>query len=443
MDSSSSTVKAAWVEKNFAAFEQVLNGGSKLPLHTKRKEALSNFIKTGFPTSSLEEWKYTNPQPIADTLFSLISTPGEVADITSFTTAGLDSYKFIFVDGIFNSQLSAKTVEAGLSVTNIKSAQRPEAELCSLVNNNLGSVANQSDAFVAINTAFVHDGVVINVAKNANVKIPVELVFISTASANNAAIQPRVFVNCEQGGNVSIVERYVSVDKTTCYLSNSVFECQVASNACVDHYRLQDESLAAYHVSTIQAALESDANFRTHTFSFGSKLARNSVNVVMNGSNCNTTMNGLSVLTGDQHVDNATLLDHAKPHCESLELYKGIYDGKSQGVFSGTIIVREDAQKTNAVQSNRSMLLSQDAQVNTKPQLKIWADDVKCTHGATIGQMDDDALFYIKSRGVSDRDARIMLVHAFASEITNCVKLDTLASEIQNKLVEKLSLQTA
>jgi Fe-S cluster assembly protein SufD len=443
MDSSSSAVKPAWVEKNFAAFEQVLNGGSKLPLHSKRKAALSNFIKTGFPTSSLEEWKYTNPQPIADTLFSLINTPGVVSDINKFTTIGLDSYKFVFIDGIFNSSLSASSFEAGLEVTNIKSAQKPEAQLSALVNNNLGSVADQNDAFVAINTAFVNDGVVISVAKNAHIKTPVELVFVSTKSAQNAAIQPRIYINCEQGGNVTVVERYVSEDNSTCYLSNSVFECQVAKNASVDHYRLQDESLAAYHVSTIQAALENDANFRTHTFSFGSKLARNSVNVVMNGSNCNTTMNGLSVLSADQHVDNATLLDHAKPHCESLELYKGIYDGKSQGVFSGTIIVREDAQKTNAVQSNRSMLLSEDAQVNTKPQLKIWADDVKCTHGATIGQMDEDALFYIKSRGVSDRDAKVMLVHAFASEITNCVKLESLASEIQQKLVEKLSLKAA
>ena len=328
--------------------------------------------------------------------------------------------------------------EKGIRVAKLSEAQKTDNPLHSVWAAYFGTIARADESFAAINTAFLSDGLIIHGAKNTTLTKPIEIIFQSTKAASGASIHPRILCVAETGSNIKIVERFEG-EVGTSYLLNAVFESKVASNAHVHHVRIQNESVEAFHVSMIEAHVENDSTFRTHTFSFGGKLVRNHVNIVMNGSNANVTMNGLSVLDGTQHVDNTTLLDHAKPHCESLELYKGIYGGSSQGVFSGTIIVREDAQKTNAIQSNRSILLTNDAQVNTKPQLKIWADDVKCTHGATIGQLDDEALFYIQARGVGKKEAKMMLVQAFASEIISSLDDESLKVELSERLMEKLA----
>lgn len=422
-----------WVLLNFLDFEKSLNGGASLPLHAKRKEAFSKYSTIGFPTVKDEEWRYTNPLPIKEAGFRIVKSSDASKDLSSFKdleTPNLDSHKIFIVDGtpVIESQL---VDPGGLSVYSISGSKD---------FSELGTIASSEEQFVAINTSFLQDGVVITVAKNTKLDRPLELIWVTTDKAAEALLCPRVFVKVETGAHCQIVERFISKSKSR-YFNNSVFECAVGENAFFDHYRVQEEALQAYHVSTISIKAASNARVRTHTFSFGAKLVRNNVAIVMEGSGCDVTMNGLSALTGAQHVDNNTLLDHAKPHCQSHELYKGIYGDSSQGVFSGSIIVRPDAQKTSAIQSNRSLLLTPQAQINTKPQLKIWADDVKCTHGATIGQLDDDALFYIRSRGTSEADARVMLIHAFASEVISEVAIAPLRANLAALLLEKLHLK--
>jgi Fe-S cluster assembly protein SufD len=424
-----------WITESFSQFEKGLNGSSKLPLHQKRKDAIEQYAKVGFPTVALEEWKYTDPKPIFDSKFFALS-PKHPASPARPVRSALDSHRFIFVDGVLVERASGALAQ-GIEVAALADVQKADHPLHQLWATHFATIARTDESFTSINTAFLADGLMIFAQKNAATTKPIEIVFQATKAAAEGALSPRILCIAETGASVTMVERFEG-EAGVSYLSNAVVECRVAANAHVHHIRIQDESVDAYHVSMIEAHVEQDSSFRTYTFSFGGKLVRNHVNIVMNGSNANVTMNGLSVLGGQQHVDNTTLLDHAMPHCESLELYKGIYGEKSQGVFSGTIIVREDAQKTNAIQSNRSILLSQDAQVNTKPQLKIWADDVKCTHGATIGQLDDDALFYIQARGVGKKEAKMMLVQAFAGEIIGTLSNDILKDELHERLVEKL-----
>lgn len=418
-----------WVLVNFLDFEKSLNGGAKLPIHQKRKDAFARYTKAGFPTVAQEEWRYTNPAPIKDAGFALVKTQSKIDEQGIAPVPSLDVYRLIFVDGM----------PLGANVTGLPSGVTIEPLKGSPYAEKIATLASTDEQFTAINTSFVQDGIVLRVAKNIAVPKPVEVVWVAGSNSSKSLVCPRVYVEIEEGGACTFIERYVSMGGEG-YFTNSVIEGTIAQNGSFNHYRIQDEALSAYHVSTIQFKTASDARVRTHTFSFGGKLVRNNVNIELDGSGCDVTMNGLSALTGNQHVDNHTLLDHAKPHCESHELYKGVYGDASQGVFSGTIIVREDAQKTNAIQSNRSLLLTNEASVNTKPQLKIWADDVKCTHGATIGQLDDDALFYIRARGVREADAKKMLIHAFASEVIKEVSVPQLRDYLEGMLEAKLSL---
>ena len=427
-----------WIVENFSVFEKRHQAASASAFHGVRKQALETYQKTGFPTAALEEWKYTDPSSIINGKFKILAADAAVSDSKIVAvTSEFPTYSFVFVNGILvtSPEVSVK----GVTVVSLTEALVPSHPLNKKVTEHLTSVVNDQESFAAINTSFTQDGLAIFVDKNCSLDKAIELTFITTARGESAVVNPRVLCVLEQGASATIVERFRAEKNDIGYFTNAVLECKVGKNAHFNHYRVQEESEKSFHVSTIQASVENDSTFKTHTFSFGGKLVRNHVNVAMNGSNANVTMNGLSVLAGDQHIDNTTLLDHAMPHCESLELYKGIYGDRSQGVFSGTIVVREDAQKTNAIQSNRSILLSNDATVNTKPQLKIWADDVKCTHGATIGQLDDEALFYIQARGVGKKEAKMMLVQAFASQIIAGVEIEEFKDELIQKLEVKLA----
>ena len=446
-DAASIPTSKDWILENFAAFEEALNGQATSSIHGIRKQALATYQKLGFPTVALEEWRYTDPKIIWNGKFENYKAVGidtsNVQKTLDTVVSNIDSYKFVFVNGAIVEAATVKNKQ--VAVAPLSAVLKTNHPLHAKVSTYFGSIIKNDESFAAINTAFSQDGLVLFVEPSTVLDKPIELIFLTTAQAEGAALYPRIVCVLETGSSATVIERYINdteEDKGR-YLMNTVFECKVDKNAHFHHYRIQEESENAFHVSTIQGDVSSDATLKTHTFSFGGKLVRNHVNVVMNGSNTNVTMNGLSVLGNDQHVDNTTLLDHAMPHCESLELYKGIYGDKSQGVFSGTIIVREDAQKTNAIQSNRSVLLSQDAQVNTKPQLKIWADDVKCTHGATIGQLDEEALFYIQARGVGKKEAKMMLVQAFASEIVSGVGINELKEELQSTLEKKLDRITS
>lgn len=432
-----------WVLLNFLDFEKSLNGGAKLPLHAKRKEAFARFNQSGFPSPQMEEWKYTNVAPIREGKFTLTTAPSDdtIRSVPTelFTIPSLECHQIVLIDGFIASSLSSmQALPAGVSVLTFSDAEKGKS--AGVFQEHFAQYAPADEHFVALNTAFVREGIVVHVAKGVVLDKPLHIAVVSTENGAQKSTNHRILVVAEANSEATVIESYASVAETT-YFTNSVVECVVKENANLTHYRVQTESGAAYHVSTIQAVLENSATFGTHTFSFGGKLVRNNVNAVINGTGCTATMNGLSALTGDQHVDNHTLLDHAKPHGQSHELYKGIYDDASQGVFSGSIIVRPDAQKTNAIQSNRSLLLTDTAAINTKPQLKIWADDVKCTHGATIGQLDDDALFYIRSRGVGEKDAKVMLIHAFASEVISGVANEALREHLEGLLLKKLHIE--
>ncbi|MCB0346798.1 MAG: Fe-S cluster assembly protein SufD [Bdellovibrionales bacterium] len=447
MDSSREDVnKLVWSAAGFQSFERGLNGQANAPLHALRKRAFGQFEKVGFPSTKNEDWKYTNIAKISDHSFALPPLEYDAAQAAELlgaaTLSEKPAAKLVFINGRYAAELSeASELPAGLKVKSIAqtlkdSAGDPDR---TLIESSLGSVASyEHESFVALNTAFVTDGALVIVEAGAVVTAPVELIFVTTSDAQNGLSNSRVFVSMGDNSKASLLECYIGAADTE-YLANSVFEAHVSESAVLEHTRLQLESKSAYHVSAVCAAQASSSKFTSNCFSVGGKIVRNNASSVLRGEEIVAAFNGLSVLGGDQHVDNNTLLDHAKPNSESHELYKGIYGDKSRGVFSGTIIVRPDAQKTNAFQSNSGLLLSDDAAFDTKPQLKIWADDVKCSHGATVGQLDDESMFYLRSRGIPEVKARRMLVRAYASDVVSKVECESARDVIWSVIEEKLA----
>ena len=288
-----------------------------------------------------------------------------------------------------------------------------------------------------MNTAFISDGAFVYIPKDSIVDAPIHLLFIATASGKPEVSHPRNLIVAGANTQVKIVESYVGLDKAV-YFTNAVTEIVAGENSVIDHYKLQRESVQAFHVATLQIQQARSTTFSTCSISMGGALVRNDVNAVLDGEGCESVLNGLYLVTGQQHVDNHTQIDHAKPHCSSREFYKGILDEKARGVFNGRIIVRPGAQKTDSKQTNKNLLLSEGALVNTNPQLEIYADDVKCTHGATIGQLSADVLFYLRSRGINLETARNLLTYAFASDITSRIKIESIRTELENILFSRL-----
>jgi Fe-S cluster assembly protein SufD len=316
-------------------------------------------------------------------------------------------------------------------------------------------------AFVALNSAFMKDGAFVYVPKGKVVERPIHLLFVSTRPASTGlsagpstglrtgfdsaqdrpgtavVSHPRNLIVADDGSQAMIVESYVGVG-TNVYLTNVVTEIVGGKNAVIDYYKLQRENEEAFHIATVQAHLDRSSNFSSHSIDLGGALVRNDLNATLDGEGIECTLDGLYMVTGRQHVDNHTRIDHVKPHCSSRELYKGLLDGKSRGVFNGKIYVHKAAQKTDAKQTNKNLLLSEGATINTKPQLEIYADDVKCTHGSTIGQLDQDAVFYLRSRGLDLATARNLLTYAFASEMVGRIKVEPVRAQIENLLVTRL-----
>jgi len=365
-----------------------------------REEARRRFADLGFPTTHDEDWRFTSVAPIAK-LVAQALVPAAPALLPAQ------------IRGVQISRLSDSAVEPYLA-----------------------RYANfQNNAFVALNTANFEDGLFIHIAKGAVIEEPIELVIQSSANGHPTASHPRILIVAEPDSHATIIETYAGNSGT--YLTNSVTEIVAADHAVIDHYKLQTESAQAFHVSTLQVQLGRDTNFRSHSLSFGGALVRNDVNAVLS-EGCECTLNGLYLVTGDQHIDNHTSIDHAKPHAASHELYKGILEGHSTAVFNGKILVRKDAQKTDAKQTNKNLVLSEDAVINTKPELQILADDVRCTHGATIGQLDPEGIFYLQSRGIGLADARNLLIFAFARDIVDRIKVASLREQLEKLLLEKL-----
>ncbi|HYT89870.1 MAG TPA: Fe-S cluster assembly protein SufD, partial [Gemmataceae bacterium] len=411
--------------------------------HALRTAAIERFAEVGFPTSRDEDWKFTSLTPLAEIPFKLASGH----ELHSFTAEGssdnaLDiaaTVRLVFVNGRLAPDLSTPGALPGNVVIGSLAAAMEQHR--TLVEPHLTRLArHESHAFTALNTAFLSDGAFIHVGRGVVLREPIELVFLSTAPTEPTVSHPRTLIVAEDNSQLTVVQSYLGTDEV--YFTNAVTEIIAGENAYIDHYKLQRESLKAFHLETLQVRQERGSNFSSHAVTLGAGWARNEIGVTLAGEGCESILNGLYLADGTQHVDNRTTIDHAKPHCASHELYKGILDGKAHGVFNGKIYVREDAQKTDAKQTNQTLLLSEDAVINTKPQLEIFADDVKCTHGATIGQLSTDALFYLRARGIGLEDARSLLTYAFANDVLDRMKLETLRRQLEELLLARQSLST-
>jgi len=374
-------------------------------LRTARAAAFGRFLEQGFPTTKDEEWKFTNVAPIAQTEWR--ATPARVT-------------------------LLNQSLPEGVTISTLQEswASQPALEGPSLKSDH---------PFVLLNTAFFEDGLFIHIAPKAIVTEPIHIVCVAEPGATPAMVAPRIFVVVGEQAQVSIVERYEGREGQP-VLTTAVTEFLVGPGAVVDHVKVQQEASSTFHLASTFVHLHRASTFTSHAITFGGRIARNDISATLAGEGAECTLNGLYVADGDTLVDTHTTIDHAQPHCPSHEVYKGILAGNAKGVFNGKIIVRPDAQKTDAKQTNKALLLSGDATINTKPQLEIFADDVKCTHGATVGQLDDDQMFYLRARGIALADARNILIHAFASDVLNGIRLDAIREELEVALVRKLHL---
>ena len=409
-------------------------------LQDRRAAAAERFAALGLPTRRDEEFRFTNVSPIAETPFRRADKTASVLDsIAEFDYPGLTGSRLVFVNGHFAPDHSViQGLPQGVVVSTLAEAlaQDPEA-----LETHLGSYARfETHAFVALNTAALEDGVFISIPRNAVVEEPIHLLFVATAGSQPTVSHPRTLILAGENSQATIVESYAGAADAV-YFTNAVTEVVCAENSVIDHYKVQRESKLAFHIATMQVQMAQRSNFSSHSIGLGGRLVRNDANAVLDGEGCECTLNGVYLANGQQLMDNHTAIDHAMPHCNSHEVYKGILDGHSRGVFNGKIFVRPDAQKTDAKQTNQTLLLSNDAQITTKPQLEIFADDVRCTHGATIGQLSADALFYLRARGINKDDARALLTYAFASDIVSRIKVEPIRAELDHALLSERALE--
>ncbi|HEY5345436.1 MAG TPA: Fe-S cluster assembly protein SufD [Verrucomicrobiae bacterium] len=401
-----------------------------------RKAGLASFADQGFPKLSDEDWRFTNVAQIAKLNFQLaqeVSVNGaesKLIDDSAF--AKLTGHRLVFVNGFFCAKLSSiKPVTGGVRIENLASALAQDS---ALIEKHLGQYAHTANnTFAALNQAFFTDGAFIFVPKGVEVTELVQLIYISSAKENGEVILPRNLVIAEANSKLTVVESYISTGNVT-YFTNAVTEILAGDNAKVEHVKLQDEATSAFHIATIAGEFGRASNVSVHSFALGAKLSRTNIRTKLAGEGLECVLNGLYLTKDEQLADHHMIVEHAQPHCASHEYFNGILDDKSKGVFHGRIYVHPIAQKTDAKQTNKNLLLSDDATADTKPQLEIYADDVKCTHGATIGQLNSESIFYLRSRGMSLDTAKQMLIHAFAGEIIERIKCEP-AREVIDKLV--------
>ena len=421
----------------FSSLADELPGRGVEWVERSRAGALDAFAASGFPTPRHEDWKYTRVTPIEKRGFKLSRRNGiDVggADLERFFLAGIDSEQLVFVDGRYVDALSRRNVvESGVRITTLESAINASSRL---LESHLGRYAgSDGHPFSALNTAFMNDGAVVHVKNGGAGRHPVHLVFV--AISEDVVSHPRVLIVAEESGEIDVIESYVTL-VDGCYFTNALTEVVLMQGARVNHYKLQEESTKAFHVATLEAHLEQDTRFASHSISFGGQLVRNDINVTLDAEGAGCLLNGLFMARGRQHMDYHTRIDHAKPKGSSEEIYKGILDGRARGVFNGRVKVHPGAQKTDAHQSSKNLLLSRDAEVDTKPELEIYADDVKCSHGATVGQLDEQALYYLRSRGIGESQARGLLTYGFASDILERVELEALRERLTGELLERM-----
>lgn len=418
------------------AFESLRLNETSSQVADLQAQGFSRFSALGFPTTKLERWRFTNVSAIASSDFALGEAEEvESSAVTSYELEGVVGPQLVFVNGHFTAELSrTNDLPAGVEIGSLAEAltSKPETVL-----EHLGSLAQfNSQPFTALNTAFLHDGAIVHVSDHAIIEMPLHLLFLTT-DAPDQMNHPRVLVIAGENSQVRVVESYAGLGNAR-YFTNAVTEVVVRDSAVVDHYKLIRDSGTAYHVGSTHVRLGRSSSFSSHSITLGGELVCNDVDAELMGEGGDCTLNGLYLVDARRLVDNHTTIRHMNPHCTSHELYKGILNDEARGVFNGKIIVAIDAQKTDAKQTNKALLLSEDAQINTKPELEIFADDVKCTHGATVGQLDEDALFYLRSRGLELDQARSVLIHAFASDLLQRITIDSIRSQLDAILLQQL-----
>lgn len=401
------------------------------PLRTLAMEQLQGY---GFPTPKNEDWHFTNAAPITEAAFQPMQpTAGTLtaAEVTGFQVGSAEWPVVVFVNGRYAPSLSRlEGLPAGVRVMSLASALHEEPTLLERHLGKLAAFDSQAFAFTALNTAMLRDGAVLHVAQDAVATTPIHLLFVSDSAAEGGVSHPRNLVVLERFAQATIIEQYVAAADTR-YLTNAVTECVLAEGATLNHYKLQREGRKAFHVGHTEVAQGRDSHYVSFAFSTGAALSRNNIYTTLGGDGCGATLNGLYMLDGEQLCDTQTRIEHAEPNCYSREIYKGILDGKSHGVFNGKVYVHPIAQKTDGKQTNKTLLLSDKARIDTKPQLEIFADDVKCTHGATVGKLDEIAAFYMKSRGVGAEMTRRLLTYAFAADVLETIELEALKEELE------------
>jgi Fe-S cluster assembly protein SufD len=424
--------------ESFTAFAKRSSGHNLPWLRKLREDAFARFCETGFPTTHDEDWRFTNVSAIARAAFSLPdqrATHLSGSDLKPWRVEGAAA-QLVFVDGQFIRGLSEfGTLRAHITVSGLK--EELEKRTPALEAHLGRSLNTQRDAFCALNTAFAEDGAFVHVSRGILLDAPIHLLFVSTAADAPRMIHPRNLLIFEQESQATVIEDYVSLGGGT-VLCNTATELIAGENSTIAHYMVERESLDAFNISTLRIQQDRSANVASHSLLLGGGLVRNNVHPVLAGEGGECLINGLFVGDGQQHLDNYMHVEHASPHCSSRQFYNGILDGHSHGVFHGRIVVHKDAQKTDAKQTNRNLLLSDDAQIDTKPQLEIYADDVKCTHGATIGQIEENALFYLQSRGIDEISARKLLLQAFAGECLERMKPGVARSHAERLIHEHL-----
>jgi Fe-S cluster assembly protein SufD len=403
-----------------------------------RARGINHFRSAGFPTTRDEDWHFTSSAPIAERTFKPVVHSGSIkaAELRAIAPGAESWNTLVFVDGVFNEQLSSYAGLAdGVSVETFGHTLR-EGDLEPPMVERIGMLARpEKNAFNGLNSAFFADGTIVRVKPDVVVADPIHILNVATIA--NALISPRTLVVVEHHASVSIVESFVSLTDGT-YLTNAVTEIFVADNARVDHLKVQEESIAAYHVGTTEVFQERDSAYTSFSFASGGALSRTNIYTVLSGEGASATLNGLYTGDGTQHIDHQTRIEHVAPNCKSWEVYKGILDGEAHGVFNGKVYVHPEAQKTDGKQSNNNLLLSERARVDTKPQLEIFADDVKCTHGATVGRLDERAMFYCQSRGIPAAQAKTLLTYAFAADILQQIPLDPLRHGLEQLIMERV-----
>ena len=420
------------------AFEEQLDLSS--PVHEIRTESLKHFEENGFPSKKDEAWKYTSLAKLIKNDYSIFpkeETTIELKDVKKYFLFEIDTYKIVFIDGVYSPFLS-DTTHDGIDVC-LLSAALSKDKYKETVTTYFNTIAKKDDNLTALNTSFTKEGAYIFIPKSVVAEKPIQILHFATGKQGPILLQPRNLIVVEENAQVQIIERHQSLVPHQ-IMSNSVTEIFAAKKAVIDYYKVQNDLDEASLIDNTYVAQKTKSNVSVHTFSFGGKLTRNNLNFYQKGEYIDSIMKGVTIIGDQQHVDHFTLVDHAQPNCESHQDYKGIYSDKSVGVFNGKIYVNRIAQKTNAFQKNNNILLDDTATINTKPQLEIFADDVKCSHGCTIGQLDEDALFYLRSRGIPKKEAKGLLTYAFANNVLESVKIPTLKARINKLIANKLGV---